>query len=128
MFRRLQSQTRLFTPAPLLSALVTVAVLFGAVSASADTVLPGSDESIAVARETALELTNPTGPDRLPELKSKAAAAISLRQSRLAELSRRSAKDSRSSRRMDTWPAQRLSSTVDGAASHPSQCCSYAWA
>ena len=98
MFRRLQSQTRLFTPAPLLSALVTAAVLFGAVSASADTVLPGSDESIAVARETALELTNPAGPDRLPELKSKAAAAISLRQSRLAELSRRSAKDGDCSR------------------------------
>ena len=98
MFRRLPSHTRHLTPAPLLSALVTAALLFGAVSASADTLLPGSDESIAVGRETALELTNPTGPDRLPELKSKAAAAISLRQSRLAELSRRSAKDGDCSR------------------------------
>ncbi len=99
MFRRLPSHTRHLTPAPLLSALVTAALLFGAVGASAaDTVLPGSDESIAVARETTLELTNPTGPDRLPELKSKAAAAISLRQSRLAELSRRSAKDGDCSR------------------------------
>ena len=98
MFRRLPSQTRHLTAAPLISALVTAALLFGAVGASADTLLPGSDESIAVARETALELTNPTGPDRLPELKSKAAAAISLRQSRLAELSRRSAKDGDCSR------------------------------
>ena len=71
------------------AAVAAACTLFGAVPASADTLVPGADESPAVRRETIAELANPSGPDRLPELKSKAAAVISVRQVRLAQLSTR---------------------------------------
>lgn len=71
------------------AALAAACTLFGAVPASADTLVPGADESPAVRRETVAELANPSGPDRLPELKSKAASVISVRQVRLAQLTTR---------------------------------------
>ena len=95
VFRRLLPHLR-----EVIASLVVASVLFGAAPAGAapDSGLPGSDETIAISRETNLELSNPSGPDRLPELKSKAASAISLRQSRLVELGKRAARDGDCSR------------------------------
>jgi hypothetical protein len=56
---------------------------------AAEPIVPGADESPAVRRETVLELSNPAAPDRLPELKSKAAGVISARQIRLTQLAGR---------------------------------------
>lgn len=50
--------------------------------------VPGSDDNPAVLRETNLEASNPSGPDRLPKLKNEAAQAIALRQGRLAALAK----------------------------------------
>ncbi len=50
--------------------------------------VPGADESPAVLRESNNELRVPNGADRLPELKSQAAGAISVRQTRLTVLTK----------------------------------------
>jgi hypothetical protein len=73
----------------LTSCVVGLAMLINtsALAAAAGPV-PGSDESPAVLRETVFELSNPSGPDRLPELKSRAAGAITNRQNRLVGLTK----------------------------------------
>jgi hypothetical protein len=50
--------------------------------------VPGADESPAVLRESNTELRVPNGPDRLPDLKSQAAGAIAIRQTRLTVLTK----------------------------------------
>ncbi len=66
-----------------MSALVAVPL-----ASAAPAPVPGADESPAILRETNAELGNPGGPDRMPEVKSRAAGAISVRQNRLATLTK----------------------------------------
>ncbi len=67
---------------------VLLAVTSSQVSTAAAGLVPGADASPAILRETTVEASNPSGPDRLPELKNRAAGAIALRQVRLAVLAK----------------------------------------
>jgi hypothetical protein len=58
------------------------------VASAAGGPVPGSDDNPAILRETNLEASNPSGPDRLPKLKNEAAQAIAMRQGRLAALAK----------------------------------------
>ncbi len=72
-----------------IAASLGLSLMSGMAYAQSAPAVPGADESAAVTAETAAELTPPTAPTRLTEIKVKGAAAIAARLTRISVLNAR---------------------------------------